>query len=76
MADRDRWIVHIKELRSRHGVSIIEAERLALSDAHWRRWVAHQINADDQCRKMALYHIRTHGEEALLYEDGDVLKVR
>jgi len=30
MADRDRWILHIKELREQHGVSIFDAERIAL----------------------------------------------
>jgi hypothetical protein len=57
-------------------VSIVEAERLALSDAQWRRWVVRQINTDDRCRKMALSHMKMHGEAALLYKEGDVLKVR
>lgn len=76
MADRERWIVHIKELRRWHGVDLPEAERIALSDATWRRWVTHQINTDRRCRKMALSHIRILGDRALLYKEGEVLKVR
>jgi hypothetical protein len=76
MAERIRWIEHIKKLRSKHGVDIFEAERLALSESHWRRWVAHQINNDVRCKRMALDHIRIHGDKSLLYEDGEVLLVR
>lgn len=76
MEDRSRWILHIKELRAEHGVSIFDAERLALGDPRWRRWVEQQINNDMQCRKMALYHLRQHGSASLIERNGDVLKVR
>jgi len=75
MAEKIRWIAHIKSLRARHGVGIYEAERLALSDARWRRWVAHQVNSDAQCRKLALHHIAEHGTAALLYERGGRIHV-
>jgi hypothetical protein len=58
MEERNRWILHIKELRGRHDVGINEAERLALVEPTWRRWVEHQINSDADCRRMALRHIR------------------
>lgn len=76
MADQIRWVRLIKELRARHDVDIFGAERIALSDPHWRRWVARQINTDAGCRKMALYHIKIHGEVGLIYKDGDDLKIR
>ena len=76
MADRDRWIFHIKKLRSEHGVGLGDAERIALVDADWRRWVEHQINTDIQCRRMALRHIRERGEAALIERAGDKLRAR
>jgi hypothetical protein len=74
--DRNRWILLIKELRSKHGVSILAAERLALTDARWRRWVDQQINTDPRCRRMALHHMRHNGAEALIKRDGARLNVR
>ncbi|MGK6321357.1 hypothetical protein [Sphingomonas sp. DT-204] len=76
MAERDRWILHIKELRAAHGVSILDAERLALTDPPWRRWVERQIATDERCRRMALRHIRYNGDAALLRLEGDCLFVR
>lgn len=76
MSERDRWIRHIKEVRAEHGVSILAAERLALADNQWRRWVERQINNDDRCRRMALRHIHYNGDEALICELGDRLKLR
>jgi hypothetical protein len=75
MAERDRWILHIKELRGAHDVSIYEAEKLALADASWRRWVERKINSDERCRRMALRHIRYNGDEALIRKSGDRLEV-
>lgn len=66
-----RWLLLIKELRARHDVSILEAERIALSNPHRRRWVERQINAHQQCRKRALSHIRHNGKNALIQRDGD-----
>ena len=76
MEDRNRWILHIKEVRSRHGVSLLEAQRIALSDPHWRRWVERQINTDETCRKQARAHIRADHDASLVYKDGEVLKLR
>ncbi|RUX24252.1 hypothetical protein EOA23_22505 [Mesorhizobium sp. M2A.F.Ca.ET.042.01.1.1] len=76
MEDRNRWILHIKELRFRQGASILEAERIALSDPHWRRWVERQINTDERCHKFARSHMKANREAALIYKDGEMLKLR
>jgi hypothetical protein len=76
MEERNRWISLIKELRGQHGISILDAERLALADPAWRRWVERQINGDTRCHRMALSHIRYNGDAALLERDGEALKVR
>ena len=76
MPDRERWIRHIKELRARDHVSIFEAERITLSDPSWKRWLERQINTDQRCHRMALYHVKLHGEAGLLMEEDGVLKVR
>lgn len=76
MDERDRWIMLIKKIRIERGVSIYEAERFALSQPGWRRWVERQVTIDVRCRKMARYHIRQHGEAALVYEAEGTLKVR
>ena len=76
MEDRNRWIRLIKKLRTEHQVSILDAERIALSNPDWRRWVEHQINVDRQCRKMARYHLRVHGDASLIEVVGDRLQIR
>lgn len=76
MDHRTRWIIKIKELRGRHGINILEAERLLLSQPHWRNWVDHQINNDAKCRKMALSHMKYNGRKSLIYEGSEGLKVR
>lgn len=76
MEDRSRWIVLIKNLRVEHSCGIIDAERIALADPAWRRWVERQINNDKTCRRMVLRHIRYNGEGSLLGDDGDALRVR
>lgn len=76
MADRNRWIFHIKKLRSERGIGLGDAERIALADSEWRHWVEHQINTDVQCRRMALRHIRERGEDALIERVEDRLRVR
>jgi hypothetical protein len=50
MEDRNRWILLIKELRIEHNASIFDAERIALSDPQWRRWVERQIKTDTKVR--------------------------
>lgn len=69
-----RWLLLIKELRTRHDASIIEAERIALSSPHRRRWVEKQINMHQQCRKKALSHIRHNGVGALIEREGDTFR--
>lgn len=68
--------MHIKLLREEHDASILQAERIALADLGWRRWVERQINSDMRCRRMALSHIHYNGGAALLVRDGDELNVR
>jgi hypothetical protein len=69
-----RWLLLIKELRVKHGASIIEAERMALSNRHRRRWVEKQINTHRQCRKKALSHIRHHGSDTLIDREGETFR--
>ena len=38
-----RWIVLIERLRVEHDISILEAERIALSNPALKRWVEKQI---------------------------------
>lgn len=66
-----RWLLLIKELRVRDNASILEAERIALSNPHRRRWVEKQINTSQQCRKYALKHIRYNGKAALIEREGE-----
>ena len=75
MEDRNLWIGLIKDLRVEHDVGITDAERIALADPAWRRWVERQINNDKTCRQTALRHIRYNGEASLLERDGDALRV-
>ena len=75
MTERNRWIHHIKDVRADLAAGLCEAERIALTDPAWRRWVEHQINTDDRCRRMALRHIRESGANALIEVDDDRLRV-
>ena len=76
MEERHRWILRIRETRQRHDCGIFDAERLAVAEPNWRRWVERQINADAKCRRMALRHIRFHGTASLIDQAGDRLFVR
>jgi len=75
-SDASRWLLLIKELRARHGLSILEAERLALSNSHRRRWVEKMINTHQECRKAALAHIRHNGEASLIERTGSSFEFR
>jgi hypothetical protein len=75
-SDRSRWLLLIKELRARHGLSILEAERLAVSNTHRRHWVEKMINTHQECRKAALAHIRYNGEASLIKRIGDSFEFR
>ena len=74
--ERKRWTSHIKQLRQQHDIGVFEAERIALAEPAWRRWVERQINADAKCRKAARNHMQMHGRASLIYRDGDTLKIR
>ena len=76
MDDQNRWMKLIKKLRVEHGIGILDAERIALANPQWRRWVEHQINTDARCRRMALSHIRYNGAKALIERQGERLAVR
>ena len=71
-----RWLLLIKELRVRHNVSILEAERIALQDRHRRRWIEKQINTQQRCRKYALSHIRHNGDAALIKRERDTFNFK
>ncbi len=75
-ADRNRWVRLIKQLRADHSASVPEAEKLALSNQEWRRWVERQINAYRKCHRMAVGHIRCRGKESLLEEQNGLIRVR
>jgi hypothetical protein len=66
-----RWLLLIKQFRVEHDLSILDAERLAISNPHLRRWVERQINSHQDCRKYALRHIRNNGGAALIVRHGD-----
>jgi hypothetical protein len=68
--DRSRWALLIKELRLTHGCSIYEAEKLALAQPVWKRWVERQITHDFRCARMARSHIRYNGDRALIAEEN------
>lgn len=71
MPERNQWMLHLKQIRTVHGCGIAEAERIALADPAWRRWVERQINTDVECRRMAQRHIRYRGDDALIERDND-----
>ncbi len=69
-----RWLLLIKELRELYELSILEAERMALSNRHRRLWLERQINTQQRCRKYALAHIRANGDAALITREGDTFR--
>lgn len=71
-----RWLLLIMELQVLHDASQVEAERLALSNGHRRRWVEKQINTHQRCRKYALAHIRHNGHAALIDREGETFKFK
>ena len=73
---QDRWVLYIKELRVTHELSLLETQKLALSDPAWRRWVERQINSDQRCRSAALTHIRCNGVASLIERLGDAFEFR
>jgi len=69
------WILRLKELRVEYNCSIVEAERRALGDPALRKWAEKQINTQPQCRKMAVRHMRSSGEDSIIKRDGDTFKI-
>ncbi|MFB0613294.1 hypothetical protein [Aurantiacibacter poecillastricola] len=65
------WLMLIKELRVTHQCSILEAERIVVSNAHMRRYVERAINAGNPSRKRALAHIRYNGSASLIVRADD-----
>ena len=63
-----------KELREFYEVSILEAERMALSNRHRSRWLERQINTQQRCRKYVLAHILANGDAALITFEGDTFR--
>jgi hypothetical protein len=47
------WFQAIKDIRAAKDCDILAADRIALNDPDWRRWVEVQINRDPDCQKMA-----------------------
>lgn len=71
-----RWDLLIRELRVLHHVCTLEAERIALSNKHRRRWAEKQINSHRRGRKCALTHVRLHGDAALIAQEGDIFRFK
>lgn len=70
------WTELIKAIRSHYGLSLPEAQQLALSHEGWRRWVARRLNVDPQCKKQALRHLRDHGQASFFIQRGDRVEFR
>ena len=70
-----QWLLLIKETRVRYDCGLLEAERIALSNPHRRRWVELLINAHPAGRKHALAHIRYNGPLALLKQSENRIVV-
>ncbi len=71
-----RWVLLIKELRTEHGLGVLEAERMALANPHRRKWVERQINIHRRCRKYALAHIHHNGRASLIEREGETFNFR
>ena len=70
-----RWLELIKAVRSAGGLSIFQAERIALAHDGWRRWCEARINSDPKCRKLAASHLRSNGEASLIRKVGDTFTI-
>lgn len=74
--ERIGWVQLIKDLRATLGLSLHEAQKMALSHDGWRRWVEQRMKIDPQCRRQALADIRWNGATSLIGRRGDQLVVR
>jgi len=70
------WFALIKELRAAYGVSIFDAEKMALAHRGWRLWCNARLATDAHCRVLAWKHIKHHGEIALFVREEDQYRVR
>lgn len=70
------FIQLVKRTREKFGVSIQEAHDRIFLDEEARRLAAARINRDPECRKMALYDIRTNGDHSRFVRDGDQIRFR
>ena len=70
------FIQLVKRTREQFGVSIQEAHDRIFLDEEVRRLVAVRVNRDPECRKMALYDIRTNGDQSRFIRDGDHILFR
>lgn len=70
------WFEMIKSIRAERGVSILDAEKLAVRDPKWRRWLERRINSDRKCQKLAFTDMRLNGRDSLICWVGDRLVVR
>jgi hypothetical protein len=70
------FIQLVKRTREQFGVSIQEAHDRIFLDEEVRRLVAARINRDAECRKLALYDIRSHGDQSRFIRDGDRILFR
>jgi len=68
-AKSHQWILLIKELRVLHQVGLLDAERLALSNPHRRRWVEMIVNTRHG-KSAAISHINENGDRSLLREEA------
>ena len=70
------WIELVKATRQKFGVSIEGAHDLIFADEEMRRLIALRINRNQECRKMALYDIRSDASASRFVLDGDRIRFR
>lgn len=70
------FIQLVKRTREKFNVGIEEAHDLIFADAEMRRLVAWRINHDRECRKQALWDLRSKGERSRFVRDGERIRFR
>ncbi len=70
------WFLLIKDLRAAYGISIYDAEKMALAHPGWRRWCNVRLRTSAQCRVKAWGHIRAKGDASLFIREGAKYRVR
>ncbi len=74
-SNRD-WLELVKETRVKFQVGISEAHRLILDDPTMKRLVLLRVNSQAECRKQALYDMRTNGGASIFVKEGGRLVYR